>query len=454
MKTNGAGEPAPNDLVSESITLEDLLDNGQGVGRINGLVAFVTGGLPGERVRIAIDAKKRSYVSAHVVAIEAESPDRVASMCPVFPLCGGCQVLHLRYEAQLAWKRRLVADALTRLGGFHDPDVAPTVSALASHDQGYRNKVSLVPRFIKGAMRLGFYEARSHRVVPIEHCPVLLPRLDEAVRSLVAFANDAPQAFEGIRHVVARASATGPELVVSFNGVKANRALGELVDELRKRMPHVTGLVSNWEPVSDNVLFGERSATLWGTPSLQERIAGATLRFGVASFFQVHSAVLELIAQHVLTALSGAQRVVDLYCGVGTFGVILGKRGIASTGVEWFKPAVDEAVANAAANAVVNAAFETAGASVAVAGERGRSLFEGASAVIVDPPRKGCEAGVLAVIAQWRVPKVLYVSCNPATLARDARLLCEGGYRMLRATPYDMFPHTGHVEAVAEFDLM
>jgi 23S rRNA (uracil1939-C5)-methyltransferase len=453
LKTNGAREPAPHDLVREAVTLEDLLENGQGVGRIDGLVTFVTGGLPGERVRIAIDVRKRSYVSAHAVAIETASPDRVPSICPVFPACGGCQVLHLRYEAQLAWKRRLVADALARLGRLHDVEVDQTVTALSQPDAGYRNKVSLVPRSIKGAMRLGFYAARSHRVVPIEHCPVTLPRLDAAIRALVSFAADVPQAFDGIRHLVARASATTDDLVVSFNGVKPSRALTPLVDELRRRVPALTGIVSNWEPENENALFGKRSATIWGAPTLEERIAGASLRFGIASFFQVHSGILESIAQQVMELSAGAKRVVDLYCGVGTFGVILGLRGVASTGVEWFKPAVDEAVANAASNGVVNAAFEAVSALEAVAGERGRSLFAGADAVIADPPRKGCEPEVLAAIAGNRVPRVLYVSCNPATLARDARILCDAGYRLERATPYDMFPHTGHVEVVAQFDL-
>jgi 23S rRNA (uracil1939-C5)-methyltransferase len=162
--------------------------------------------------------------------------------------------------------------------------------------------------------------------------------------------------------------------------------------------------------------------------------------------------VLESIARHIVRLADGMHRVVDLYAGVGTFGVILGKRGVATTGVEWFKSAVDEAQANAAANGVSNAAFEAASASVAVAGERGRSLFAGADAVIVDPPRKGCEGAVLAAIAEHGVPKVLYISCNPATLARDARALVDGGYRLKLATPYDMFPHTGHVEVVAEFE--
>ncbi len=447
-----AASAAADQLAREPLTLDDLLENGQGVGRSGGMVVFVTGGLPGETVRVAVDAVKRNYVSAHVTEIETPSVDRIASVCPVFPTCGGCQVLHLAYAAQLAWKRRMIGDAFARLGGLHGvvvDEVVPTPDV----DAGYRNKVSLVMHYVDGAMRLGFYAARTHRVVPIERCPVLLPKLDRAVKALIALAKEAPQPFSQALHVVARASATREQLVISFNGRKANKALGALTDEVRSRIPDMTGLVSNWDIEGENALFGKRFATLWGSPVLEETIAGATLSFGVASFFQINTAVLELLAGRVVEELAGAARVVDLYCGVGTFGVVLGTRGIATTGVEWFKPAAEEGAANAAANQVVNAAFENATAREAVGGERGGTLLRGADAVILDPPRKGCEPEVLDALARHRVPRVLYVSCNPATLARDAKILVERGYRLERVTPYDMFPQTGHVEVLTTFTL-
>ena len=449
--TRAVADSAAARLAREPITLDDLLENGQGVGRVDGLVAFVTGGLPGETVRVAVDAVKRNYVSAHVTAIETPSPKRVPSICPVFPRCGGCQALHLAYDAQLEWKRRMLADALRRLGGLADVEIDATVPTPASVGAGYRNKVSLVTRFADGAMQLGFYEARSHRIVPIEACPVLLPRLDEAVKRLVEMAKEMPQPFSGARHVVARASATGEELVVSFNGAKPNKAAGAYVDDLRARIPELTGVVASWELESENAVFGARSATLWGSPMLKETVAGAALRFGIESFFQINTAVLEVIAQRLVEELSGAARVVDLYCGVGTFAVILGRHGVSTTGVEWFKPAVDEAAANAAANGVVNAAFEHASAVDAVSGERGRTLLAGTGAVILDPPRKGCEPQVLNALADHGVSRIVYVSCNPATLARDASTLVARGYTVQRATPYDMFPQTGHVEIVTTF---
>jgi 23S rRNA (uracil1939-C5)-methyltransferase len=449
---NGA-RSAAEAVAAQPLVLDDLLENGQGVGRVDGLVTFVTGGLPGERVRVAVDSVKRTYVSAHVVAIEAPSPDRVDAGCPVFPRCGGCQTLHYRYESQLAWKQRLVSDALTRLGGLRDVIVDPTIAPVGDPRAGYRNKVTLVTRYTGGAMRLGFYEARSHRVVPIERCPVLLPRLDAAVAQLVRFAADEPEGFSGITHVVARASSTGDELVVSFNGEKPNKRLGSLTGELVARIPALTGVAISWDLAGENAVFGRRQATLWGSPVVRETVAGATFSFGVASFFQINAATLELIAQRLIERLKGARRFIDLYCGVGTFSVILGKRGVASSGVESFAPAVGEAAANAAENGVTNAAFEHASVADALAGERGRTLLGGADAVLLDPPRKGCEPEILAALSENKVARVLYLSCNPATLARDAKSLAASGYRLERVAPFDMFPHTGHVEALAEFTL-
>lgn len=452
MTSSGAAKTDAASLARDPIVLDDLLENGQGVGRINGLVTFVTGGLPGERVRIAIDEVKKNYAGAHVIDIEEASHDRVDSGCPVFPRCGGCQTLHLRYSAELEWKRKRVIDALARIGGMKSVDVNAVMSTQADADPGYRNKASLVCKRERGADRLGFYGARSHRLVAIEGCPVLIPRLRAAVEQLVAFARESPQAMHAVEHVVARASASGRDLVVAFSGNSPNRALGGAVGELRRRIPALTGIVSAWDPSSDNAVFGRRSAVLWGSPVLRERVLDTDFHFGIGSFFQINTSLLERLAGSIVERLRGARRVVDLYCGVGTFAILLSKNGAATTGVEASQHAVDEAAANAAHNGVTNAAFECATAAHALAGERGRSLLAGADAVILDPPRKGCEEGVLAPLAAAAVPKILYVSCNPATLARDAAILAGSGYALRSVAPFDMFPRTGHVEALAEFE--
>ena len=451
MTSSGAVKTDAASLASEPLVLDDLLENGQGVGRIDGLVTFVTGGLPGERVRIAIDEVKKNYAGAHVIDIEEASPDRVDARCPVFPRCGGCQTLHLRYSAELEWKRRRVVEALARLGGMKSVEVSAVTTAQSEADPGYRNKASLVCKRDHGADRLGFYGARSHRLVAIESCPVLLPRLRATVERLIAFAKEASQAMRDVEHVIARASATGGDLVIAFSGRAPNRALGGAVEELRRRIPELTGIVSAWDPSSENAVLGRRSAVLWGSPVLRERVLGADFVFGIESFFQINTALLELLAGRIVERLRGARRVVDLYSGVGTFAVLLSKNGTATTGVETSQHAVDEAAANAAHNGVTNAAFECATAAQALSGERGRSLLAGVDAIILDPPRKGCEDGVLAPLAASAVPTILYVSCNPATLARDAAILASSGYSLRSVQPFDMFPRTGHVEALAEF---
>jgi len=451
LTSSGAVKTDAASLASEPLVLDDLLENGQGVGRIDGLVTFVTGGLPGERVRIAIDEVKKNYAGAHVIDIEEASPDRVDARCPVFPRCGGCQTLHLRYSAELEWKRRRVVEALARLGGMKSVEVSAVTTAQSEADPGYRNKASLVCKRDHGADRLGFYGARSHRLVAIESCPVLLPRLRATVERLIAFAKEASQAMRDVEHVIARASATGGDLVIAFSGRAPNRALGGAVEELRRRIPELTGIVSAWDPSSENAVLGRRSAVLWGSPVLRERVLGADFVFGIESFFQINTALLELLAGRIVERLRGARRVVDLYSGVGTFAVLLSKNGTATTGVETSQHAVDEAAANAAHNGVTNAAFECATAAQALSGERGRSLLAGVDAIILDPPRKGCEDGVLAPLAASAVPTILYVSCNPATLARDAAILASSGYSLRSVQPFDMFPRTGHVEALAEF---
>ncbi len=452
MTNNGAAEPPAALLARTPLHIDDLLQNGQGVGRAGDLVAFVTGALPGERVRVAVDAIKPNYASTHAVEILERSPDRVESVCPVFPRCGGCQTLHLRYEAQVAWKQRMVREAFARLAGLM-VDVLPPVTAPLIEGTRYRNKVSLVPHVASGQGSVGFYELRSHRVVPVTACPVVLPWLDQAIRGVAAFARKSPALLRQVRHIVGRTGLTHKTLVVALCTKERRPELHAAAEALRAEIPELTGVVESYDPASANVILGRRNATLWGSDETIEQVQGATFRFGVASFFQINTAILERIAGHLLHALAGARRVVDLYCGVGTFAVMLARNGVSVTGVESSPRAVDEAAANAARNGATTAAFECATATQAVTGARGRTLLHGADAAILDPPRRGCEPQLLQALAGARLPRIEYLSCNPATLARDARLLADAGYTVTAVTPFDMFPFTGHVEVLTEFTL-
>jgi 23S rRNA (uracil1939-C5)-methyltransferase len=450
LTNSGAADSPAALLASTPLQIEDLLQNGQGVGRAGELVTFVSGALPGERVRVAVDALKKSYATTHAVEILERSPDRVAPPCPVFGRCGGCQTLHLRYEAQLEWKRRVVAEALARLGGI-TVDVAQVVASPLLDQTRYRNKVSLVPMTAKGGARIGFYEARSHHVVPIDACPVALPWLDDAIRSLANLVAEQPGFVRDLAHVVVRTGLARQSLVVALCSRGKSPVMADRVAMLRGAVDEMTGVVESYDPPSANAIFGRRTTTLWGSPQTVERVGDVTFHFGAASFFQINTAMLERIVEHLERELCGFRRVVDLYGGVGTFAVMLARRGVAVTGVESSAQAVDEAAANAARNGATSVAFERATAAEALSGRRGQTLLEGTDAVIVDPPRRGCEPEVLQALAGARVPRIEYLSCNPATLARDARLLVDAGYSLDRVPPFDMFPFTGHVEALAEF---
>lgn len=448
---SGAGKPPPITHQAATLHIEDLLANGQGVGRSDGLVTFVTGALPGEEVAIVVDARKANYLSAHATEILTPSPDRIESICPVFPRCGGCQALHFRYAAQLRWKQRMVADALERLAGFRDVEVRSTVASDFASPYRYRNKVGLVARVQGPDASLGFYAARSHRLVPIANCPVLLPWLDIAVGALIEFVRKNPGLLHDVRHIVLRTGLSRETLVMAISSARRRPELASFVEPLRNQIPSLTGLVASWDPPNENSLLGRRLAVLWGSSETSERVSGAAFRFGIDSFFQINTAVLEKIADEIFGRLADCRRLVDLYSGVGTFAVLAGMRGIAVTGVESNRRAVDEAAANAARNGVITAAFECADVEHAVQGERGATLLDGAGAVIVDPPRRGCEPGVLEALARAKTARIMYLSCNPATLARDARILVDGGYALRPVIPYDMFPFTGHVEVLAEF---
>jgi len=446
-------KPAVGQRPAGGIRIEDLLANGQGVGRVNGMVAFVSGALPGEHVDVEIDRVKANYLSARTADIRQPSPDRVASVCPVFPACGGCQTLHLRYDAQLRWKRDMVVEALARIAGLRDVAVEAARPSPLIDGARYRNKVTLVARSGRRGAEIGFYAARSHHVVGIQECPVLLPHLNQAVRSLAEFVRGKPALLANVQHIIIREGANIEGTVICFTTARAQRDLPSFVEALRAHIPGLTGIVNSYDVAGENAVFGRRFSTLWGSPYVRDAVLGATFSFGIASFFQINTAVLELIGAHCRESLEGARRVVDVYSGVGTFAVLLGQRGISGSGVESAKSSVDEAAANAASNGVTSFSFECAPAAEALSGERGRSLLSGADAVMLDPPRRGCDVEVLAGLTGARVPRVHYLSCDPATLARDAKVLSNNGYVLSRVIPFDMFPHTGHVEALAEFRL-
>jgi 23S rRNA (uracil1939-C5)-methyltransferase len=431
------------------VEFTDLLANGQAVGRFDGMVVFVDGPLPGESARVRLTEVKAKYAVGALLAREKTSPDRVEPFCPVFGACGGCQVQHLAYPAQLAWKHRIVADALARIGGFGDVDVRAPIGM--DVPRAYRNKMALVVEADHGAPVFGFYRARSHRLVPIEHCPIVLEPLDAAIGGLLQSARDpetAP-AFRSVKHVVMRAGLASPNSVLSLTTETKSPAIAAGAAKIAAEVPGVSGISNSYELANANAVIGRRMDFVWGRREMEETIEGVRFRVSPASFFQINGAMVASIFRALAPLIAGAPRIVDLYCGAGTFAIYFASRGAQVVGIEENAAAVVEARGNARLNNVeARVRFVRGRVEGALTDGDGRAALREAGVVFLDPPRKGSDEATLAALADAEVPQIWYLSCNPATLARDLRYLAGRGYGIGIVQPFDMFPQTGHVETL------
>ena len=440
--------PAPGTVATVRFT--DLLANGQAVGRIDGLVVFVTGPLPGERARVRVTLVKPKYAVGEVVAYEFQSEMRAQPFCRVFGTCGGCQVQHLSYPAQLAWKEQIVRSALRRIGGFHDVTVRRAVGM--ANPRNYRNKMALVvDRAPAGETAFGFYQARSHALVKIDSCPVVLPQLDAAIGGLIGAANatESREAFADAKHAIVRAGAASGQAVLSITTVRQNPAVKDAAPAIARRVRGVVGVSNSFEPRTANAVLGRKMLYVWGQREMEETIEGVRYRVSPASFFQVNSEMVGRIFRFLAPGIEPGRSIVDLYCGAGTFAIFFAARGARVVGVEENPAAVREARENAQLNAVEDRVrFVEGRVEGAVANREGKRAIEDADIVFLDPPRKGSDEATLDALATAGVPNIWYLSCNPATLARDLHYLARRGYDLGVVQPFDMFPQTGHVETL------
>jgi 23S rRNA (uracil1939-C5)-methyltransferase len=439
----------PGDLVEIECT--DLIaKTGQAVGRADGMVVYVLGPIPGERARVRIDTVKAKYAIGELVELLIESSERTEPFCPVFGVCGGCQVQHLAYPAQLHWKRQLVANALRRLGGIEDARVAMPIGM--NYPRAYRNKMALVVDRSDGTPSFGFYAARTHEVVPIDACPVVMPQLDGYIAGLQEASRDpaSEAAFAEAIHIVARAGHASREGVLSLTTRRPSHTLGPTAGALAAHLPGVVGITNSYEPSSENAVMGRRQSTVFGHPEMREQIDDVHFRVSPASFFQVNSEMVGKIFDFLRDRLTGIENIIDLYCGAGTFALFFAKHGIRVVGIEENPNAVREARANADLNAIAARTTFLAGrVDATLRTKRGVETLASADVVFLDPPRKGSDEPTLEALVRARVPRIWYLSCNPATLARDLAHLVAGGYRVGDVQPFDMFPQTGHIEALA-----
>lgn len=441
--------------------VEKMAPEGEALARQEGgtRVIFIPYGAPGDRLEVELSAAKSTFARGRIKRMLEPGPERVEPPCPLHfapgrlgPACGGCDWQQLGYEAQLKHKREIVADCLKRIAKIPDADVAQT---LASPQQwAYRNKVQ-IPFAPAGPGRpplAGYYEAGSHRIVDLDACPVqpeLSMRIIRKVKELSAPLGILPPF---LRHLFVRTNAAGQALAALVTrGDRLPRGK-ELVAALRESFPELVAVFQNVQPLDTSVILGPRWIKLWGADGLTEKVGRFQFFSSPGAFLQVNTPASEVLYDHAAKALGGRfATILDVYCGVGTLSIWIAGHAGRVIGIEENVQAVRDAWANAKANRTANVRFLAGRAETVVPRLAGQGLKE-PCAVVVDPPRAGLAPGLTRLLARPAFQRLVYVSCNPATFARDAGFLVKQGYRLEKVQPIDLFPQTSHVELVAGFE--
>ena len=429
--------------------IDGYSSEGLGIARIDGQVVFVHGAIRGEVCDVLVMKVLKNAAFGKIAALAEPSPARRVPDCPYYGRCGGCDFRHMSYEEELWAKRTRVQDALTRIGGA---EIAVEEILGAEQPLHYRNK-SIYP--ISPAGEVGFYRARSHQVVNVEHCLIQKPEADalaQALRDYIArfrVASYDEATGQGLlRHLYVRTSCAGESLVcLLVNGSRLPHE-EELVAMLRAAAPKTCGVVLGENTRRGNAILGDRYRTLWGRDYLTDTLCGLELRLSVPSFYQVNHDQAQRLYEKALeyAGLTGRELAVDLYCGAGTITQVLARRARHVIGGEIVPEAIRDAEDSARRNGVGNVEFLCGDASRLAAELRQRGLRP--DVICVDPPRKGLAPDVVEAAASMRPGRIVYVSCDPATLARDVARFAPLGYRPVRACAVDLFPGTAHVETV------
>ncbi|MBQ7278912.1 MAG: 23S rRNA (uracil(1939)-C(5))-methyltransferase RlmD [Clostridia bacterium] len=431
------------ELTIDGITLE-----GSGVGRVDGFALFVPGALPGETVRVRVIKVTPSYGVGKLLEVTVPSAYRMDPDCPYYARCGGCAFGHVSYEQELKIKEQQVADAITRLGGVQQVPLRPILGM--EEPRAYRNKGAFPYGQGEQGPCFGLYAPRSHRLIPVDHCLIEQAPVNQAIAALSAWAKnchiapyDETTGRGTLRHGVARVTTAGELMVVVVTA-------GDLPHkkELMEALPFAQSIYWNRNDVPTNVIFGDRFTLLYGKPALEETLMGLSFQVSPRSFLQVNPVQTQKLYGAAVTLLDPQpeETVADVYCGIGTISLLLAQKAKQVIGIEIVPQAVENAQANAKRNGICNARFLCAPAEEALP----RLVGEGQhlDCLTIDPPRKGCDPKVLEAIIAADVSRLVYVSCNPATLARDIKFLMAHGYRLQAVQPVDMFPRCGHVESV------
>ena len=442
------------------LKIEDMGVDGAGIGKADGMTFFVKDAVIGDVVRAKLMKLKKTYGYARLMELLEASPDRVEPKCPYYRQCGGCQIQALSYEKQLEFKERKVRNNLERIGGFSEIPMEPIVGMEESYH--YRNKAQFPVGTDKdGHIVTGFYAGRTHTIIPNRDCALGLPVNREILDLVIDFmekyhvsAYDEKTGKGLVRHVLIRCGFTSQEKMVCLiiNG-KSLPHSEKLVEALRE-IDGMTSISINCNTGRTNVILGRKTIVLWGQEYITDQIGEISYEISPVSFYQVNPVQTEKLYGLALeyADLHGEENVWDLYCGIGTISLFLAQKAKQVYGVEIIPQAIENAKRNAVKNGIENAEFFV-GKSEEVLPEfyekeaaAGRKAH--ADVIVVDPPRKGCDEKLLETIVKMAPDRVVYVSCDSATLARDLKILCENGYELKRARAVDQFCHTVHTESV------
>ncbi len=446
-----------NQVVEMEVT--GMTAEGSGVGRVEGFAVFVPRSAVGDVLRVKILKRAKSYAVGKIESILTPSSQRIPQDCPHFGSCGGCAFRHIAYEAELALKEQRVRDALERIGGLDASRIDMEPIHGAQRLDGYRNKAQFpIGRGRDGRLVLGFYAPRSHRIVPCDICLLQPPVFAAAVSVLRDWDAQFPQevydeaAGTGLlRHLYLRwGQATGEVLACLVINGESVPGEQELARMLRERVPGLRGFLINSNREQTNVVLGKSFRTVWGSEEITDVLCGLTFRISPRSFYQVNREQAEVLygiaARYA--QLAGKETVLDLYCGTGTIGLSMARQAGRVIGVEVVAEAVEDAKRNAACNGLADAEFFCGDAAAAA----DRLAKDGVrpDVLILDPPRKGCAVSLWDAVEAMQPKRIVYVSCDPATLARDVKELGRRGYGVRRVAPVDLFPRTAHVETVVQ----
>ncbi|MEN0648117.1 23S rRNA (uracil(1939)-C(5))-methyltransferase RlmD [Caldifermentibacillus hisashii] len=446
-----------NDYID--VEFVDLTHEGQGVAKLDGFPIFVPGGLPGESAQIKILNVKKNYGYGKLIEIREKSPYRVEIPKEDMHKYGGCQLHHMSYEGQLQFKQNLVEQTLTRIGKLQDVNIHRIIGM--EQPFHYRNKAQVPVGERSGRLITGFYKPRTHEIIDTDESVIHMEAINDAIKIVkeicselgVAAYNE--EAHTGVlRHIMARFGRKTDELmIVLITRTEKLPHREEIVGKIVAALPNVKSIVHNVNPKRTNVILGEKTQVLWGQDVIYDYIGNVKFAISPRSFYQVNPVQTQVLYDKALAyaGLTGEEIVIDAYCGIGTISLFLAQQAKKVYGVEVVSDAINDAKKNADLNGITNVEFTVGEAETVIPNWAKEGIH--ADVIVVDPPRKGCDAALLKTIIEMKPKRVVYVSCNPATLARDLGILEADDYQTVEVQPVDMFPMTMHCEAVAKLEL-